>query len=87
MMFLLAEPLKAVKSIGNIMFYLFLALLVVAVIVICVIFTKSNRFKVKMRESIIEKNPEYEPPRIVKIYDEPIKEKPATNDEQGESQE
>ncbi|MGN0789109.1 MAG: hypothetical protein ACI4MY_04160 [Christensenellales bacterium] len=71
----LASPLKAVESIGNIMFYILLAVLVAVVVIICVLFTKSNRFKVKMRESIIEKNPEYEPPRIVKIYDEPVKDK------------
>ncbi|MDY4592281.1 MAG: hypothetical protein SO434_02630 [Eubacteriales bacterium] len=68
----LASPLKAVESIGNIFFYILLAVLVAVVVIICVLFTKSNRFKVKMRESIIEKNPEYEPPRIVKIYDEKI---------------
>lgn len=77
----LASPLKAVESIGNILFYILLAVLVAVVIVICVLFTKSNRFKVKMRESIIEKNPEYEPPRIVKIYDEPIKDKSVIDDD------
>ena len=77
----LASPLKAVESIGNILFYILLAVLVAVVIVICVLFTKSNRFKVKMRESIIEKNPEYEPPRIVKIYDEAIKDKSAIDDD------
>lgn len=77
----LASPLKAVESIGNILFYILLAVLVAVVIVICVLFTKSNRFKVKMRESIIEKNPEYEPPRIVKIYDEPIKDKSEIDDD------
>ena len=77
----LASPLKAVESIGNILFYILLAVLVAVVIIICVLFTKSNRFKFKMRESIIEKNPEYEPPRIVKIYDEPIKDKSAIDDD------
>lgn len=77
----LASPLKAVESIGNILFYILLAVLVAVVIIICVLFTKSSRFKVKMRESIIEKNPEYEPPRIVKIYDETIKDKSAIDED------
>ncbi|MGN0797334.1 MAG: hypothetical protein ACI4M5_03925 [Christensenellales bacterium] len=77
----LAAPLKAVESIGNIFFYLLLAVLVAVVIIICVLFTKSNRFKVKMRENIIEKNPEYEPPRIVKIYDETIKDNRAIDED------
>ena len=73
MLYLIGENIKPVTNIGNIFFYILLAVLVVVVVVICLIFTRSKKFKVKMRENIIEKNPEYEAPRLVKIYDENVK--------------
>ena len=73
MLYLLGENIKPVRNVGNILFYILLAVLVVIVVVICLLFTRSKKFKVKMRENIIEKNPEYEAPRLVKIYDENVK--------------
>ncbi len=73
MLYLLGENIKPVRNVGNILFYILLAALVVIVVVICLLFTRSKKFKVKMRENIVEKNPEYEAPRLVKIYDENVK--------------
>ena len=56
-----------VKDIGNIWFYIFTIILIVTVVVICSLFTRSKKFKIKMREKMRESQKEYEPPLIVKI--------------------
>lgn len=58
-----------VKDIGNIWFYIFTIVLIVAVVVICTLFTRSKRFKIRMREKLLKTQQEYEPPQLIVVED------------------
>lgn len=55
---------------GDILFYLIVAALVVAVIAICVIFRRSKKFVIKERERAAELNKEIPPAKEIRVYDE-----------------
>ena len=55
---------------GDILFYLIVAALVVAVIAICVIFRRSKKFVVKERERAAELSKEIPPAKEIRVYDE-----------------
>lgn len=55
---------------GDILFYLIVAALVVAVIAICVIFRRSKKFVVKERERAAELSKEILPAKEIRVYDE-----------------
>ncbi|MEG1535813.1 MAG: hypothetical protein RR416_02445 [Clostridia bacterium] len=78
---LLAEKIKPVVNVGNIMFYLIIAGLVIAVSVIIVLFTKSERYKIKVREAYMEKNKEYQAPVVVKVFQDENKDQIASGQE------
>lgn len=55
---------------GDILFYIIVAALVVAVIAICVIFRRSKKFVVKERERAAELSKEIPPAKEIRVYDE-----------------
>lgn len=55
---------------GDILFYIIVAALVIAVIAICVIFRRSKKFVVKERERMAEINKEVPPAKEIRVYDE-----------------
>lgn len=55
---------------GDILFYLIVAALVVAVIAICIIFRRSKKFVVKERERAAELSKEIPPAKEIRVYDE-----------------
>ena len=55
---------------GDILFYIIVAALVVAVIAICVIFRRSKKFVIKERERAAELNKEIPPAKEIRVYDE-----------------
>lgn len=61
--------LKPIKTMGDIMFYIFAAALVIAVITICIIFTSSKKFKIRERARILEQKKEYIPAKEIRISD------------------
>lgn len=66
---------KPVDNMGDIFFYILAAILVVAVIAICVIFRYSKKFVVKERERLIEQKKEYVPAKEIRVTDTPPEEK------------
>lgn len=67
---------KPVDNMGDIFFYILAAVLVVAVIAICVIFRYSKKFVVKERERLIEQKKEYVPAKEIRVTDTSPEEKP-----------
>lgn len=63
---------KPVENMGDIFFYILAAILVVAVIAICVIFRYSKKFVIKERERLIEQKKEYIPAKEIRIGDKPL---------------
>lgn len=63
-----ASPTK-----GDIIFYSLLAALVVVLVVIGILYTKSKKFKLKEEIKFQLENKEYEPPIIVKIEQKQVK--------------
>lgn len=55
---------------GDILFYIIVAALVVAVIAICIIFRRSKKFVVKERERAAELSKEIPPAKEIRVYDE-----------------
>lgn len=70
---------KPVDNMGDIFFYILAAVLVVAVIAICIIFRYSKKFVIKERERLIEQKKEYIPAKEIRVCDKAIRneEKPA----------
>lgn len=60
---------KPVDNMGDILFYILAAVLVVAVIAICIIFRYSKKFVIKERARLIEQKKEYVPAKEVRICD------------------
>lgn len=60
---------KPVDNMGDIFFYILAAVLVVAVIAICIIFRYSKKFVVKERERLIEQKKEYVPAKEIRVSD------------------
>ncbi len=56
-------------SIKDIFFWVAFALLLLVVVFICFLFTKSKKFKLKQREKMIESDKTYAPPTVIKISD------------------
>lgn len=61
---------KPVENMGDVFFYILAAVLVVAVIAICIIFRYSKNFVIKERERLIEQKKEYVPAREIRIRDD-----------------
>lgn len=57
------ESVKVIKDAGNIMFYVLLVALAITVFVICWIFMRNKKFKVKERERDTESD-DYVPPTV-----------------------
>ncbi len=55
---------------GDILFYIIIAVLVVVLVAICVIFSKSKKFVIRERERINEINKEVPPAKEIRVYDE-----------------
>lgn len=68
-----SSDLKPVENMGDILFYILAAALVVAVIAICVIFSYSKKFVIRERERLIEQKKEYVPAKEIRISDKPDK--------------
>lgn len=60
---------KPVENMGDIFFYILAAVLVVAVIAICIIFRYSKKFVIRERERLIEQKKEYVPAKEIRICD------------------
>lgn len=60
---------KPVDNMGDILFYILAAVLVVAVIAICIIFRYSKKFVIKERARLIEQKKEYIPAKEVRVCD------------------
>lgn len=63
------SDIKPVDNMGDIFFYILAAVLVVAVIAICVIFRYSKKFVIKERERLIEQKKEYVPAKEIRVCD------------------
>ncbi len=72
--------IKPVDNMGDIFFYILAAILVVALIAICIVFRYSKKFVIKERERLIEQKKEYVPAKEIRIRDGAIRkvEKTAT---------
>ena len=64
------EGTATIGESGDVLFYILVALLVVAVIAICIVFRRSKRFVVKERERAAELNKETPPSKEIRVYDE-----------------
>ena len=64
------EGTTTIGDSGDILFYIIVAALVVAVIAICVIFRRSKKFVIKERERAAELNKEIPPAKEIRVYDE-----------------
>lgn len=64
-----SSDLKPVDNMGDILFYILAAALVVAVIAICVIFSYSKKFVIRERERLIEQKKDYVPAKEIRISD------------------
>lgn len=62
--------IKPVDNMGDIFFYILAAVLVIAVIAICVIFRYSKKFVIRERERLIEQKKEYVPAKEIRISDD-----------------
>ncbi len=69
---------KPVDNMGDILFYILAAVLVVAVIAICIIFRYSKKFVIKERARLIEQKKEYVPAKEVRICDKAADEQDKT---------
>ena len=63
-----SAPLKPL-SVKDILFWVAFAVLILVVIFISFLFTKSKKFKLKQREKMIENEKTYTPPKIVNVED------------------
>lgn len=63
-----SAPLKPLST-KDILFWVAFAVLILVVIFISFLFTKSKKFKLKQREKMIENDKTYTPPKIVKVED------------------
>lgn len=64
------ESVQVIKDAGNIMFFVLLVALVIAVFVICWIFMRNKKFKIKERERLLENGDDYTPPTVVYVTEE-----------------
>lgn len=64
------EGTTTIGDSGDILFYIIVAALVVAVIAICVIFRRSKKFVIKERERAAELSKEIPPAKEIRVYDE-----------------
>ena len=56
-------------SLKDIFFWVAFALLLLVVVFLCFLFTKSKKFKLKQREKMIESDKTYTPPAVINISD------------------
>ncbi|MEG1608447.1 MAG: hypothetical protein RR348_01120 [Clostridia bacterium] len=68
-----SSQVGAAPNIGDIIFYVLLAALVVIVVVLCFLFTKSKKFKLKEEIKAQLENKPYEPPQIIKVEQKEVK--------------
>lgn len=59
-------------SVGDIIFYIILATLLVVVVVLCFLYTKSKKFKMKEEIKTKLENQVYQPPQIIKVEQKQI---------------
>lgn len=64
------EGTTTIGDSGDILFYIIVAALVVAVIAICIVFRRSKKFVIKERERAAELNKEIPPAKEIRVYDE-----------------
>lgn len=54
---------------GDVLFYILVGALVIAVIAICIIFSRSEKFVIKERERVTELNKEIPPAKEIRVTD------------------
>lgn len=71
--FLIANQIAKSPTMQDIIFYVMLAVLVIVVVVICLLYTKSKRFKLKEELKFQMENKPYEPPTIITVEQKEFK--------------